>query len=456
MGMLNKVKISLIVLAIIFFHLSCKSFQLGENYQLGIASEPREKSNALGSFFTFDNEIVEGTLSFFPEMYPANERISSLGFGLDLTYKLPFYLSKNIGIFPMFGIDSRYINITSNTGDDSPKNFGIGIKLGGGIDINIFPALFIRGEAFYQPEFTSFMNSYSGLRFNIGLGYRTKADLSRTSYHSSVFSSIDYDYYGYKSNKSKNELGWQWGKENIIIRDYLGSSKDIVIPSNINGHHVRRIYRGAFASKGLTSVVIGNIDYVGAGAFANNQIPNVIIGEGINVLAANAFHNNPLNSFTIENDVEIIFASDNFKTHSSMGFVLYASSGARAGTYIFTEGRWQYNGAILEVPALISSEVNSHDIRIDENIRINKDGRYVPSSSIIVPGNHTVSVYNQGRLPEYRTYTVNEGNYWVTYREVISGGTTPRTIATITHNFEQGKSYIITSENNRYVIKEVE
>ena len=473
--MKNGMKISLLIIIILVSYLSCQTSQLGENYQLGGTIEPRENNNALGFFFAFDKEdgTLVGTLDFFPEMYPETERMSGLGFGVDGTLKIPFYPSKNFIAYPMIGIDSRYIYHTTIDNDNtSPKKFGIGIKFGGGLDINITPALFLRGEAFYQPKFLSFMNSYSGFRYNFGLGYRTKKDFIRINYYSIDSSGRDYDYYGGRSKKPKDKMGISGLFETIAIKDYLGQSKDIVIPTFIKGSEVRSIDPNAFSNKGLTSIVLQNIQhigdgafahnqltsvvlqnlsYIGNGAFAHNQLTSVTIGEGVKTIHANAFFDNPLHSFTIGRNIDIVPASDSFKNYDSLGFLMYASLGKKAGTYQYIDEQWQYNGKAINFPSVL--KIRSYTkVTIPDVASVNSS--VYTQYLLIPPGIHTIWYNYYEEHFDGSDFHFDGSDFQWRERE----GTIHTSSANgeFTRYFEQGKFYEINTGYDTIFLRETD
>ena len=97
-----------------------------------------------------------------------------------------------------------------------------------------------------------------------------------------------------------------------IITDYNDNcSKNVVVPSTINNETITSIAASAFASKGLTSVVISNtITTIGDGAFNDNQLTSVTIPANVETIGDGAFSENDfadLSAITIEdNDTNAI------------------------------------------------------------------------------------------------------------------------------------------------------
>ncbi len=79
------------------------------------------------------------------------------------------------------------------------------------------------------------------------------------------------------------------------ISDYLCTDTDIIIPSSINGVSVTKIGSNAFASNGLTSVVIPNtVTTIEYHAFRNNSISSLTIGNKVKTIGQYAFSGNKL------------------------------------------------------------------------------------------------------------------------------------------------------------------
>ena len=161
---------------VLIFSLSCQSYQVTGTY------EEREKAGTFGVGLTTEvNDYGECTFFYLFDMYPEVTGLEAQAAGFDVNLKYPFYFAwDHLSIFPIVGFESRFI-FTSNENPDVPfppdeknKRFGLGVKFGGGLDIYFSEAFFIRGTVLYLPEFSSFYNSYQGLRINVALGYRAE------------------------------------------------------------------------------------------------------------------------------------------------------------------------------------------------------------------------------------------------------------------------------------------
>ena len=85
----------------------------------------------------------------------------------------------------------------------------------------------------------------------------------------------------------------------LIITDYTGRVKDVVIPDTLYGLKVTQISSEAFAYKELTSVVIpdaiteiGGRSYEIPGSFQGNKLTKVTFGKGLKTIGVNAFRDN--------------------------------------------------------------------------------------------------------------------------------------------------------------------
>jgi hypothetical protein len=95
--------------------------------------------------------------------------------------------------------------------------------------------------------------------------------------------------------------------DRVIITDYRGSEKDIVIPERIEGRPVIAIGNEAFYNAQLTGVTIpGSVTSIGQLAFYNNQLTSVTIGNSVISIGEGAFRGNQLTTLTIPGSVTSI------------------------------------------------------------------------------------------------------------------------------------------------------
>ncbi len=116
----------------------------------------------------------------------------------------------------------------------------------------------------------------------------------------------------------------------VRLESYLGAKKNVNIPQrvifnndNTLSYEVTAIGDNAFKEKQLRSVTIpNNIESIGYGAFHQNQLEEVTLGDNVTSIGDHAFQFNELTSVTIPNSVESIGLaafSDNELTSVTLG-----------------------------------------------------------------------------------------------------------------------------------------
>ncbi len=111
----------------------------------------------------------------------------------------------------------------------------------------------------------------------------------------------------------------------VEITDYIGSSKDVIIPSKIEGYPVITIGNHSFNSKDLKSIVIpDSVITIGDYAIVNNQIKEVTIPNGVNSIGDYAFSKNQLSSIIIPNSLTIL--SEGVFSENSLTSVIMSSN----------------------------------------------------------------------------------------------------------------------------------
>lgn len=112
----------------------------------------------------------------------------------------------------------------------------------------------------------------------------------------------------------------------LTVKRYIGTKKDIVIPSTVLGRPVTEIGEYAFQGKGLTSVKIPDgVKIIGKGAFAKNELTSIEIPSGVEVIGDHAFAENQLKRVEIPSSVTEIgdyaFTMNPLKSVHFNGFV---------------------------------------------------------------------------------------------------------------------------------------
>ncbi|MHC6204635.1 leucine-rich repeat domain-containing protein [Breznakiellaceae bacterium SP9] len=93
----------------------------------------------------------------------------------------------------------------------------------------------------------------------------------------------------------------------IIITNYSGTERDVVIPDTINGIDVTNIGYNAFKNKRLTSLNLpARVTVIGEFALADNELTSIEIPDGVVSIGNSAFAGNQLTDVRIPNSVKTI------------------------------------------------------------------------------------------------------------------------------------------------------
>ena len=96
------------------------------------------------------------------------------------------------------------------------------------------------------------------------------------------------------------------GGDMVILDEYIGTSKNVVIPSEIDGFPVKQIGTNAFVEKKLNSVVIPEgITYISAWAFALNNLYSIKFPNSLRKMGLGAFAGCRLSSISMPDNVEM-------------------------------------------------------------------------------------------------------------------------------------------------------
>jgi hypothetical protein len=121
------------------------------------------------------------------------------------------------------------------------------------------------------------------------------------------------------------------------ITEYRGSSKEVIIPSQVGNSRVTKIGKDAFSRKGLTSVTIpDSVTSIGESAFSGNNLTSVTIPNSITKIGDYAFDGNI-------NLTRITFGKRFTIGHSSFPNYFedtYLSLLGLPGTYTWNGRRW--------------------------------------------------------------------------------------------------------------------
>ncbi|WP_167485732.1 leucine-rich repeat protein [Geobacillus kaustophilus] len=109
------------------------------------------------------------------------------------------------------------------------------------------------------------------------------------------------------SYNSNNDYEYFVENNEVTIFRYIGTDKDVVIPSTIDGYSVVEIAENAFLNSGIRSVVIPEgVKLIGDQAFMGNELTSVDIPGSVTRIGDWAFFDNDLTSVTIGSSVEYI------------------------------------------------------------------------------------------------------------------------------------------------------
>ncbi len=125
-------------------------------------------------------------------------------------------------------------------------------------------------------------------------------------------------------------------------------SKDVVIPSELEGIPVVKIADGAFKGKDLTSVTLAeSVEEIGLEAFMGNKLTNVVIPNSVKVIGNSVFSNNLLKTVTLsENLTEI---SDNAFFENNIESVIIPKGVSYIGRSAFESNKL----SVIEIPSTV-------------------------------------------------------------------------------------------------------
>ena len=149
---------------------------------------------------------------------------------------------------------------------------------------------------------------------------------------------INSGYLDINELKSNNIITNVISKQIIKITDYNNEfGSDVIIPDKINNLDVISIEEGAFAFKGLTSIVLPNyLQTIGSAAFYNNSLTNLTIPSNVLAIDYEAFSYNKLIKLDLSQSIAAI-PSGAFSCNPAMlesGFI---------GNYYYYYDDFNYN-----------------------------------------------------------------------------------------------------------------
>ncbi|MCR5349546.1 MAG: leucine-rich repeat domain-containing protein [Acholeplasmatales bacterium] len=158
----------------------------------------------------------------------------------------------------------------------------------------------IKDDAFTDDSRLFLINNLSNLELTIG-----STDYGNIAYNAQVI---------YKNKTSSNCEFFDEGDYSCISIDgayyiykYNGTEKNIILPDSISGSKYG-IANSTFSYSNIDSITIpDNVTSIGAYAFSDCSVKNIVLGNGIDIIAKNAFgYCTNLTSITIPNSVKTI------------------------------------------------------------------------------------------------------------------------------------------------------
>ncbi|TYQ16911.1 UNVERIFIED_CONTAM: dockerin type I repeat protein [Acetivibrio alkalicellulosi] len=106
---------------------------------------------------------------------------------------------------------------------------------------------------------------------------------------------------------AKSDFEYRVTNRQVRITNYVGTSKEIVIPNSLGGYPVTSIGESAFRNKGLTSVMIPeSVTSIESSAFRINNLTTVSIPDRVTSIGEWAFSGNQLTTVEIPDSVVAI------------------------------------------------------------------------------------------------------------------------------------------------------
>lgn len=164
------------------------------------------------------------------------------------------------------------------------------------------------------------------------------------------------------------ESDFEFDESRGTIKKYKGSATDVVIPEKINGKTVRTIGKGAFARKGLTSVVIPEgVETIDQGAFSANSLTTIKLPSTVKQIERLAFGmNKNLTKVELNEGLEYIGQQAFMGDESLAGEVIIPSTVKTVMTTSFN--KTGVTGLLLKGdeksnPVLLKSSLNGETIK---------------------------------------------------------------------------------------------
>lgn len=247
----------------------------------------------------------------------------------------------------------------------------------------------------------------------------------------------------YDTSLTESESDFVFDSSSGTITDYVGESKDVIIPSEINGVSVISIGDSAFECKNLTSVTIpSSVTSLGKYAFAVNGLTSIIIPSSVTSMGTGVFYSNLLTSVTIPNSITSIedwaFRENNLtsvtipssvKSIGEEAFRFNLLSSITIPSSVTSIGLWAFNNNLMsDGEDFIFGR--KKDGTIDDSYIVSYAGKskdiVIPSTVISLEGYVFNSTLNSITIPSTVT-SLNEGIFYLSsIKKVIIQGDSSR------------------------------
>lgn len=240
--------------------------------------------------------------------------------------------------------------------------------------------------------------------------------------------------------KGKTDDGFKYIIKNnsVIITGYSGKTRDLIIPSLVEGLPVTGIDEYAFAGKKLTSVVFPEtLITIGYYAFSRgefsskNYITSITLPKNIKEINSSAFDGNNITSIEVNHELDV-----KGRMGLSKSFIAwYLVHGGKTGIYTYQDDKWFLDG---KSPPAYNTNFAVITMR---------DTSYVATVNGNAGGNYFIDTKKGDIFTDYSVYILPEGMCEIglsysaeTFNGFVSAGT-----VTYTMNVTAGENYLAES-----------
>jgi len=187
------------------------------------------------------------------------------------------------------------------------------------------------------------------------------------------------------------------------------------IPLEIAGLPVIAIGNMAFYGEGLTKVIIDNIEngikVIGDGAFAVNQLTEIVIPESVTTIGSGAFESNKLSHVIIPKNVTVI--RDSTFADNLLKYIVISENVTYIGDEAFAFNELTYvviPKSVVFIGNGAFTDNRLKNIKIPDSVKIIQNHAFIdnPLKSIVIGENAALERYSFGNGFE-RAYYGNEG-----------------------------------------------